>query len=112
MRTLLLFFLLAPTLAFSQVNRSARELAQETTRDYIEKKLFKGQSYVPGKYGEVKPFKDKNDIQIEWIIDHEFDINRPPRSFDNEKGGRTSYHFLFYLDHQMKVKRASSYSRS
>ena len=110
MRTLLFLIFLFPLLTSAQINRSANELAQETTRNYIQKKLFKGQTYTPISYGEIKSYKDKRDIEIEWMIEHRFEISKPPGSTD-KKSEETNqpYKFIFFLDHQMKVKRAESY---
>ncbi len=110
MRILLSLLLLLPLYAVSQTNRSANELARETTKDYIEKKLFRGQPYTPLTYGEIKSHKDKYDLEIEWCIEHHFEISRPPGSFDKDKKMiRQPFKFTFFLDHQMKVKRAESY---
>ena len=113
MRLLILILVLTPLLSKSQINRSANELARETTRDFIEKKLFKGQAYTPGAYGEIISFRDKRDLEIEWKIEHQFEITRPPGTYDkNSNGLRQTYKFTFYLNHEMKVRRAESFSKT
>jgi hypothetical protein len=110
MRTLICILFLLPILASAQVNRSANELAQETTKDYVQKKLFKGQPYTPISYSEIKSYRDKKDLEVEWMIEHRFEITRPPNMYDkNPASTNQPYRFIFYLDHQMKVKRAESY---
>jgi hypothetical protein len=113
MRTLLFFLLLAPVFTSAQINRSASELARETTKDFVVKKLFPGQVYNPVSYSEAKPYTEKDDLHIEWMIEHKFEISRSASSFDkNTDGLRKPYKFIFYLDKQMKVRRAESYSKS
>jgi hypothetical protein len=111
MRTLLFLLLLAPVSASAQINRSATELARETTKEFVIKKLFAGQHYSPVSYGDAKPFKEKKDREIEWIIEHQFEISQLVSSFDkNIEKIKRKYRFYFLLDKQMKVRRAESYS--
>ena len=113
MRTILFLLTITPFLAASQVNRSAAELARETTKEYVEKKLFVGQPYTPISYGDIKSYKDKKDMEVEWMIEHKFEISRPPGTFDKTRDMiRQPYKFIFFLDHQMKVRRAESYYTS
>ena len=112
MRTLFILLLLAPFVATAQINRSANELARETTKEFVVKKLFKGQAYQSVSYGELKPYKT-DDIDIEWMIEHRFETKRPASSFDkNANSVKTAHRFIFFLDHQMKVKKAESYSKT
>lgn len=113
MRTLLFLLLVAPVFVSAQINRSATELARETTKDFVVKKLFPGQAYTPVSYGEAKPCTEKDDLEIEWMIEHKFEISRPASSFDkNTNELRKYYKFIFYLNKQMKVRRAESYSKN
>lgn len=112
MRTLFLFLLLAPLVAAAQINRSANELARETTKEFVVSKLFKGENYKPVSFGELKPFKNE-DIEVEWMIEHRFEMTRQISSFDkNTIPLPRPYKFIFLLDAQMKVKRAESYSKT
>lgn len=111
MRNLLVISFCLLTLSMhAQVNRSANELARETTRDYITNKIFKQQSYRPLSYGEVKPWTDKRSL-IAWTLDHSFEItHRQASGFVKAAESRRAYRFLFYLDKQMKVLRAEANS--
>ena len=108
MRSLIILLLTVPVFAFSQVNRSARELASEQVQEYINTKLFKGQPYKPVYFGDLKPRKDPN-FQIEWTIEHRFEITEAHKDENDKATQPKAYKFLFYLDHKMKVLRAESY---
>ncbi len=113
MRNLVLLSLSLLSLSFSvcaQVNRSANELARETTRDYIINKIFKQQGYRSRAYGELKPWTDKRSV-ISWTLDHSFEItHRQAAGFVKATDSKRAYKFLFYLDKQMKVLRAEANS--
>ncbi len=110
MRKLILLVLFAPLLATAQINRSANELAQESVKEFLFKKLFSEKDYGAVSFGNLEPFIDKTH-KVEWTMEHRFEIKSRQSSFDgNLKTVKTSWYFIFYLDHQMKVVRARSYS--
>lgn len=112
MRALLFLLLIAPLFTAAQINRSATELARETTKNFVVNKIFAGQQYSPFSYGEIKPFKEKDNLDIEWVIEHRFEISRSVSSFDkNKEGVKKLYTFYFMLDKRMKVQRAEAFSR-
>jgi hypothetical protein len=110
MRLILLSLFIFPVIAHTQVNRSARELASETIGEYITGKLFKNYSYKPVSFGELKTRKEKEDLEIAWTFEHQFVVT--DTIFETDKKlitHSTSYKFLFYLDNQMRVKRAETF---
>ena len=113
MRNFVLLSLSLLTLSFSlsaQVNRSANELARETTRDYIANKIFRNQAYRALAYGELKPWADKRSV-ISWTLDHSFEItHHQAAGFVKAVESKRAYKVLFYLDKQMKVLRAEANS--
>lgn len=110
MRTILFFLLLLSFSASGQINRSANELARETTKQYLCSKLFDEKGYVPVSFGQLQPFNDRNKV-IEWTLEHRFEIVKNLSSFDSKAVPvKTNWYFIFYLDHEMKVIRARSYS--
>jgi hypothetical protein len=109
MRSVLLLLLILPIISHAQVNRSAKELASETVGEYITGKLFKNYSYQPVSFGELKSHKEK-DLEVVWTIEHRFVVT--DTIFENYKKlttRSTPYKFLFYLDNQMRVKRAETF---
>ena len=82
MRSLLLFVFLAPFLANTQINRSAREFASERVQEYVTTKLFKDLAYKPLAFGEIKSFDDKKNREIYWTIEHKFEVTDKHKSFD------------------------------
>jgi hypothetical protein len=112
MRILLFLFVLLPAALPAQINRSARELAQENVREYLAKKLFTNQPYKSISFSELKSRPDNNKTGIAWTIDHQFEITEKKTDFvKNSKETQKTYSFIFYLDDKMKVVKAESYSR-
>jgi hypothetical protein len=109
MRLILLLLIALPFCAGAQINRSAKELASETTKAYLTDKIFKGKIYSPVSYGEIKPVNDPRS-EISWTLDHKFKIEETDTGWGKEEHLQKSYHFRFYLDSRMKVIRAESYS--
>ncbi len=110
MRTIFFLFLLAPFLAAAQNNRSANELARESIIDYLFKKMFAEKDYTAVSFGNLEHFADKKH-EVEWTLEHRFEIKGQQSSFDGKSVPvKTSWYIIFYLDHQMKVVRARSYS--
>ncbi|MDP4262987.1 MAG: hypothetical protein Q8941_10675 [Bacteroidota bacterium] len=107
MRSVLLSLLFLPLFAGAQINRSAKEFASERIGDYITGKLFKDLSYQPVSFGELMNHEDK-DLDIAWTIEHKFVITDTEFA-DKKTAVHTSYKFLFYLDRQMKVKKAETF---
>jgi hypothetical protein len=112
MRILLLSFLLLPCFLNAQINRSARELAQENVREYLVKKLFMNQPYKSVSFSELRS-RDDVKTGIAWTIDHQFEITEKAKNFDKKSAElQKPYNFIFYLDDKMNVVKAESYSRS
>jgi hypothetical protein len=109
MRLILLLLMALPFYAGAQINRSARELASESTKEYLTTKLFKGKSYSPGSYGEIKAVNDPRS-EITWTLDHKFRIGETQKGWGKEEHLQKWYHFRFYLDSRMNVLKAESYS--
>lgn len=107
MKKILFLLLIYPALTYTQINRSASELAKENIQEYLKEKIFKNCSYQSISYGELTACKDNN-VDIAWFIKHEFAIATD--SLRGEKApGQKLYKFVFYLDDKMKVLRAESY---
>lgn len=112
MRIIFILFLILPLAAFSQVNRSANELAREKAEEYITGKLFTGKTYAPVWYGLLKECGDKWK-EIRWRVDHDFRISSPPDNDKKEQAVQGQlYRFTFYFNERMKVIKAESYSRT
>jgi hypothetical protein len=106
---LILILLIVPFLAGAQINRSAKELASESIREYVQKKLFKHKPYKPGAFGEIKPIGDKSS-DVAWTLAHKFEITEGGEdSFERTAKMQKQYKFLFYLDEKMKVMRAETF---
>jgi hypothetical protein len=106
MRSILFFVLLLPFFATAQINRSAREFAGEQIKEYVTTKLFKGLSYKPVSFGQLRERKEKNNTEIAWAIEHEFEMTDQK---DQKTISPKTYKFLFYLDGKMKVLRAETF---
>ena len=110
MRMLLLLLLGVPFFSKSQINRSANELAREKVQEYIVTKIFKGLSYKPLSYGELKPQKQP-EVEIAWSMSHKFEILDSQFVANKKIAVRKSYDFSFYLDKKLKVIAAESFRR-
>ena len=112
MRIIITILLLLPFSMQAQINRSATELAKETTGEYISTKIFKDKLYQPLSFGAVKAWPDTRS-QVSWTLTHTFIITDVQRSgYNNVPDVQKTYSFLFYLDSKMKVLRAASYTSS
>jgi hypothetical protein len=112
MRILLLMMLAIPGFLNAQINRSAKELASERTREYLVNKLFRNDAYKPVSYGELKAWNDTRS-PISWTFEHVFEIKHTNKAgFEKPQELTTTYSFLFYLDRQMKILKAESFSRN
>jgi len=110
MRIIITILLLLPVGIQAQINRSATELAKETTGEYISTKIFKDKLYQPLLFGVVKAWPDTRS-PISWTITHEFIITDVQRSgYNDAPDVQKTYSFIFYLDSKMKVLKAASYS--
>jgi hypothetical protein len=107
MRLLLIFLITIPFFSKAQINRSAKELASERVKEYIETRLFKDQPYKAISYGELKPYSQPRS-HITWRIEHRFEIEAPVFS-DKKTTVRKPYYFSFYLDKKLKVLLAESF---
>jgi hypothetical protein len=109
MRMILFLFLALPFVAGAQINRSAKELACESTREYLVTKLFRGDAYKPGSYGELKAWNNPRS-GIAWTLEHQFEVTETNSSgYQKASEVHKTYKFLFYLDKRMKVLKAESY---
>jgi hypothetical protein len=109
MRTILFLLVLSPFIAFSQINRSARELAKENIQDYLSSKIFRNQPINPVSFGELVRFK-KPDPEITWTIEHRFELVKNSKVQGHDSTIRQPYKFVFYLDEKLKVYKAESFS--
>jgi hypothetical protein len=108
MRIIILLFIILPSVAFAQINRSAKELASVNIREYITEKLFKGKEYKPVWYGEVKAVESK-DRKVQWTLVHSFEITQTELVDDKMIPVQKLYQFGFYLGKTMNVLRADGY---
>jgi hypothetical protein len=108
MRSLLFLALFFPAFAAAQINRSARELASERIQEYVSAKLFKGFSYKPGSFGQIKVHRENNNPEIAWMIEHKFEITETKKEVGQTTAPKP-YKFAFYLDDKMNVLRAESF---
>src|SRR5258706_16126277 len=108
MRSVLLTFFIFPFLANAQINRSAKEFASERIGDYITSKLFKDLGYQSVSFGELKNHEEKG-LDIAWSLEHRFIITDTQFESDKKIATHTPYKFMFYLDKQIRVKRAETF---
>jgi hypothetical protein len=108
MKKIFFLLLIYPALTYSQINRSATELAKENIQEYLTGKLFKNCSYQPVSYGEITACKGNN-VDIAWSVRHEFAISKTVLHQDEKVPEHKFYKFIFYLNDKMKVLRAESY---
>jgi hypothetical protein len=105
MRIIFITLLLIPLASVAQINRSAKELAGNNIKEYINTKIFKGDAYKPISYGELQPHKDNTDIA--WTIEHRFEISEPSQTPVHKANDvQQVYKFIFYLNKKMKVLKA------
>lgn len=102
MRIICLLLLIAPCLAQAQINRSAKELASEKIKEYIETRLFKDMPYKAVSFGELKTYKQPHSEKA-WILEHNFEITETLLQSDKKITVTKPYHFFFYLDKRIKV---------
>ena len=115
MRYFLLLICSLPLVAVAQLNRSARELAGETTHTWLAEKLFHGDgnAFETEPVMEVKAWADK-DSRIKWTatqIVFSKGITPDFQGSPARSGERIRYGFTFYLDERMRVLAAESVSR-
>jgi hypothetical protein len=108
MRQILIIIMLLPLIAQSQINKSARQFAGERVGEYVSTKLFKDLAYKPLSFGQITERHEK-DLDIAWTIEHTFEITDTQFIADRRMPVVKSYRFMFYLDRQMRVKRAETY---
>lgn len=105
MRIIFIALLLFPLASIAQINRSAKELAGDNIKEYINTKIFKGHGYKPVSYGELKAHKDNTDIV--WTIEHRFEISETSQApLHKATDAQQFYKFIFYLNKKMKVLKA------
>ena len=104
---ILLLLLLAPVAGWGQINRSAKELASEHIREYIQTRLFKDMPYKAVSYGEMKTYKQPN-TEKAWILEHNFEIIENRFQADKKVALVKPYRFFFYMDKRIKVIGAES----
>jgi hypothetical protein len=107
----LILLLAVPFFASAQINKSANELAQEVTREYLVTKLFRGKNYQPIRYGELKAKNDKRS-SVAWTLEHDFEVSDARPSGFNDIQNKHFYSFLFFLDKRMKIVKAESFMKS
>ncbi len=102
MRIFCLLLLTAPCLVQAQINRSAKELASEKIKEYIETRLFKDMPYKAVSYGELKTYKQAHSEKA-WVLEHNFEITETRLQGDKKITVTKPCHFFFYLDKRIKV---------
>ena len=110
MRLLLITLLSLPLFSEAQVNRSAKELAEERIKEYIVTKLFREASYKGLTFGELKTQRQPHS-DVAWTISHRFEVVDSQLVNDRRTPVTRSQFFSFYLDRKMKVVSAESYLR-
>ncbi|MES1215974.1 MAG: hypothetical protein ABUT20_10680 [Bacteroidota bacterium] len=108
MRIALFLLLIFPAIVNAQYTHSATEFAKDNILDYVTGKLFKGSTYKPVSYGELKLLKERKS-GIEWVIEHEFEITEVHTYTGKKEIVHRPYKFAFYFDEKMKVIKAESY---
>ena len=111
MRTSILVLLLCISVAaHTQINRSANQLAQESSKTWLLAKVFKGSQYEAVSFGDLKKYDDHRSKAC-WTIIHHFTItDDKQKGFGEDQTLKKSYQFQFYLDKKMNVVKAESYS--
>lgn len=110
MRLLLISLLTLPLFTEAQLNRSAKELAEERVKEYIVTKLFKDASYKALTFGELKT-QHQPQTDVAWTISHRFEVIDSQLVNDRRSPVTRSQFFSFYLDRKMKVISAEGYLR-
>ena len=93
MRIIYLLLLIVPCLVQAQVNRSAKELASENIKEYIETKLFKDMPYKAVSYGELKTYKQPQTGK-EWVLEHNFEITETRLQADKKNYNNKALSFF------------------
>lgn len=102
MRILCLLMFATPGILHAQINRSAKELASEKIKEYIETKLFKNMPYKAVSYGDLKTYTQPHSEKA-WVLEHNFEITETRLQADKKISVTKPYHFFFYLDKRIKV---------
>lgn len=102
MRIIYLLLLITPFLSQAQINRSAKELASEKIKEYIETRLFRNMPYKAVSYGELKTYKQARSEKA-WVLEHNFEITETRFQADKKVAVTKPCHFFFYLDKRIKV---------
>jgi len=107
----MLFILLLaafPAMAFSQINRSAREFAKEKVGEYVVANLSHNKPYKPVSYGELKEIS-RNSLKAIWTITHKFEVIETETLSGKKVEVAKPYNFIFYLDKSMKIRAAEGF---
>jgi len=107
MRIILFLLLLFPVFTQAQINRSATEFAKEKIGEYITNKLFKGNTYQPVSFGELREWNEKGS-DIKWSITHKFEVTEIQNNYGKKSSVQKPCKFIFYFDDRMKIVRAET----
>ena len=107
MLLLILLFIATPVFSFSQINRSATELARERVVEYITTKIFQGSNYEPVNKGKLIHVEDPS-RKYEWSFSHMFNTIDKQYVSGRWTEIKKPHFFSFYLDKKMKVVGAAS----
>ena len=106
MRKAIIFLFLIPIFAHAQINRSARELAEENIETYL-KKIYRDQPHYIASLGEPQIYQS-NSINADWIITCTVGVGNKEEKKDIGRNGNFS-NFMFYLNRKMQVVSAEAY---
>ena len=109
MLRIVIILLLLPALSHAQINRSAKELAQENIEEYLSKKIFKGRSIQPGTIDDLVAYQP-NSAGIIWKVQYKMELKE--KETDADSTHKTPCKFTFYLDRQFMVLVADRWFRN
>ena len=104
-----IILLLLPVLTHAQINRSARELAQENIEEYLSKKIFKDQPIQPGTIEELVTYQP-NRAGITWKVQYKMELKE--KQSDGDSTHNVPCKFTFYLDREFMVLLADRWFRN
>jgi hypothetical protein len=109
MLRIVFILLLLPVLSHAQINRSAKELAQENIEEYLSKKIFKNQPFQSGTIGELVSYR-LNGAGISWKVQYQVDLKENQPEADSTR--KVPSKFTFYLDREFVVLLADRWFKN
>ena len=107
MKIIFILLLLFSYTTKAQINRSAKELASENIKEYLNQKIFKDHFYKPVSNSDLKHCKHA-DPDILWSIDQKVESIENLKDEKQFVPVRTTFKFRFYLNKRMEVVTAES----